>query len=135
MRDRREQLKVKIKSLAEEARIIRLEEKRAKNDRARYELYWHRIDIVRKASRNALVAYGFINGRDYSAIETNPKTEPNWKEVERLVTKYGSLYLECGDDYRQANKLNESLLHRFRIWSNRPSNIQKVLAKIINKTI
>ncbi len=48
--DRREMLKVKVKSLAEEARIIRREERRVLG-LLRDELSWHRRQDVRSAAR------------------------------------------------------------------------------------
>jgi len=138
--DRREMLRVKIKSLAAEAKIIRLEERRtagrkhmqnkktyhALMKRAREEapselerrhaiaairlqfraekaklrprknpdplfdqLYAHRILDVRRESRHAHIAYGLIRGRSLERIETAPKTQPNWVEIERMVKKYG----------------------------------------------
>lgn len=96
MRDQRVYLKVKIKSLAEEARIIRREEQRPRRDMdtcgyspTRTGLWEHRVTVVRNASRNALLAYGFIRGRKYSQIEPSAKTKPDWEEVKRLVSKYG----------------------------------------------
>jgi hypothetical protein len=106
-------LKVKIKSLAAEARIIRLEEQRATgrgrrimagaethsfadtdekwqaNNELREGLTHHRKNAVRKAARHALLAYGFLRGRAYRDIETRCRTEPYWPEVQRLVKKYG----------------------------------------------
>lgn len=79
-------LKVKIKSLAEEARIIRREERKALNS-ARYcngkqgkqteseeqyklffELKAHRQGIVREESRAALIAYAFIRGKSFASL-------------------------------------------------------------------
>lgn len=82
-------LKVKIKSLAEEARIIRKEERNQKNHSIRSEMQSHRIIIVREESRNALLAYGFIRGREYKQMEKNAKTQPNWRRIKKLIQKYG----------------------------------------------
>lgn len=137
--DRREMLRVKIKSLALEAKVIRHEERRtagAKHEATRriyvekmkkareisnelqrrheiaairiefraakaklrprrnpdplYEqLRAHRIYDVRRESRHSHIAYGLIRGRSLERIETAPKTQPNWAEIERLVKKYG----------------------------------------------
>ena len=79
-------LKVKIKSLAEEARIIRKEEQKAlrkasyhrrKQDETQtneaYNLYYnlklHRHHPVGTESRAALIAYGYLRGLKYSQIE------------------------------------------------------------------
>lgn len=86
--DRREMLRVKLKSLAEEARIIRFEEKRTKG-KLRDELHRHRVIDVRIAARNSHLAYGLIRGRTVEQVEGKAKSEPNWTEVRRLLKKYG----------------------------------------------
>lgn len=80
-------LKIKLKSLAEEARIIRREE--AKNKRFRFGLRDHRKGIVRRVARDTVIAYGFLRGKDYKQIEQNPKTKPNWEAIKKMVEKYG----------------------------------------------
>lgn len=63
-------LKIKIKSLAEEARIIRHEEKKWYGpSETRTGLYLHRVRDVRSEARAALLAYGFLRGRPYAALE------------------------------------------------------------------
>lgn len=125
-------LKVKIKSLAEEARIIRKEENKAKYQRrylARkqgseeeysianrlfWELRWHREDPVGTESRAALLAYGFLRGRTYRQIEALPQKPklgkvyypPNWKRVVDLVHKYGP-----------AKQSREDVVAMVRLWS------------------
>lgn len=90
-KDNRALLRVKIKSLAEEARIIRFEEKRAgKWEELRNRLHQHRVIDVRQEARVAHIAYGLIKGRTLERIEPKSKTEPNWKRVHDLLKKYGS---------------------------------------------
>ena len=86
--DRREMLRVKLKSLAEEARIIRREEQRTFGA-LREELHRHRVDIVRKVARDTHVAYGLIRGKTIDQIEPGRKSEPDWTAVEKMVQKYG----------------------------------------------
>ena len=76
-------LKIKIKSLADEAQAIRAEErkvsrhfKNAKTEEHRYDhaltvqgLRDHRVGIVRDEARASLVAYGFLRGIPYERIE------------------------------------------------------------------
>lgn len=99
-------LKVKIKSLADEARIIRLEERRAggrvtvvnkrvigRNDRLRAELRGHRTGVVRSEQRHSLLAYGFLRGRHRWEIERPYKCRmdnPDWERVRKLVFKFGT---------------------------------------------
>lgn len=88
----REYLKVKVKSLAAEARIIRLEERRAKAQKRKdllLGLQSHRRGIVRTASRSTHLAYGFLRGRPYHAMERTTRTEPNWDAVQKMIEKYG----------------------------------------------
>jgi hypothetical protein len=93
-------LKVKIKSLAEEARIIRREERRVlssfeyvkkiegeKGLKTRIEFYEklreHRKHPVGTESRAALIAYGFIRGKKYKQIE-RPKNPWTLQRANRL---------------------------------------------------
>jgi len=83
-------LKIKIMSLAAEARIIRNEEcKWPGPSDARQGLHRHRMIDVRRESRIANLAYGFLRGRSYRALEAKCYEEPNWQRVAELVRKYG----------------------------------------------
>lgn len=97
--DRRELLRVKLKSLAEEARIIRREESRT-HGALREELSWHRRGVVRNEARATHLAYGFIRGLTRDQME--PKREPliplttpdlwerqRMEKVNAMVKKYG----------------------------------------------
>jgi len=86
--DQREMLKVKVKSLAEEARIIRKEERKTFG-RLRNLLQKHRRGTVRQEARSSFVAYGLVKGLEYRRIENKTKTEPDWKVVERMYMRYG----------------------------------------------
>jgi len=88
IKDRRKMLKVKLKSLAAESRIIRLEELRSRGS-LRDELCVHRRTIVRSESRHTGLAYGFIRGRSYSQLEPTAKRDPDWKRVEKMIKQYG----------------------------------------------
>ena len=82
-------LRVKLKSLAEEAKIIKHEEKRNKN--AREELYLHRIHVVRTEARATLLAYGFLKKRKYKQLENNSKLPNNILiRVVSILNKYWS---------------------------------------------
>ncbi len=97
-------LKVKIKSLADEAKIIRHEEKKwgPRRERSFEHMLLHdslrdhrRLD-VRSEARAAHLAYAYLKGRDYIQVE-NHLRDPNdskhmviWHEVSRLVKKYGT---------------------------------------------
>lgn len=90
-------LKIKIKSLAAEARIIRHEElKWPGTSDVRTSLHNHRVMDVRREARSALLAYGFIRGRTYRTIEFKAAVAPDWKRVAELVTKYGPAKVDRG---------------------------------------
>jgi|WetSurMetagenome_2_1015567.scaffolds.fasta_scaffold00090_67 hypothetical protein len=109
-------LKIKIKSLAYEAQAIRKEERatvrvrvedgiapprfaiRLKNPRGSSlgdDLYFHRTLDVRKEQRATLIAYGFLRGVPYAALEQGgyqpdgDREQPNWGRVREMAEKYG----------------------------------------------
>lgn len=86
--DRREMLRVKAKSLAEEARMIRREEKRSFGV-LRNELHLHRVNTVRWEARATYIAYGLIRGTAYERIERPGSVEADWKKVRNMIEKYG----------------------------------------------
>ena len=88
--DERLYLKIKVKSLAAEAKMIRKEEKRCRTPSLREGLYRHRIDVVRRESRHTNLAYGFLRGRKYHEMEPNAKEAPDWAKIRKMVEKYGS---------------------------------------------
>lgn len=83
-------LKVKIKSLAAEARIIRHEERKSRGQ-LRNDLAAHRKGIVRREARSSQLAYGYLRGRPYRKLEPTCHRQPDWTAVERMVKKYGRL--------------------------------------------
>ena len=118
MQDQRSYLKVKIKSLAEEARIIRKEERVSKGERRRG-LYLHRIGTVRRAARHTLLAYGFIRGRRYRQMEAKCATTPMWPEVFKMLVKYG--LQDYGWKFWKRGEqevVKEELLKRFEEWKS-----------------
>lgn len=89
-------LRVKLKSLAEEAKIIQHEEKKAngfKNYRLQNELAEHRKGIVRRETRATILAYQYLRGLAYSSCESPNGNEGNpisWSSVKRMISKYGN---------------------------------------------
>jgi hypothetical protein len=91
--DRRELLRVKVKSLAAEARIIRREEKRARGV-IREELRWHRVTDLRIEARLSFLAYGLIRGRTLEQLEPRTRVEnalrkPQWDRIAAMLKKFG----------------------------------------------
>lgn len=89
-KDRRRFLKVKLKSLAAESKIIRLEETRSQGS-LRDQLCAHRRGVVRSEARSTHLAYNYIRGRSYKRTEPNPQTLPDWGKVGSMIKKYGAL--------------------------------------------
>lgn len=87
--DRREMLRIKAKTLADEARIIRGEERRARGS-MREEMRVHRISVVRDEARATYLAYGLVKGKTLDKIEVSKtRTEALWKKVRGMIEKYG----------------------------------------------
>ncbi len=95
------ELKVKIKTLAAEARIIALEEQRAlrrlahagegRTEAAKaawQSLREHRRGVVGTAARRSLLAYGFLRGLPYARIEPSNSSKPDWDEVWRVAERF-----------------------------------------------
>lgn len=99
-------LKVKIKSLATEAKIIRHEERKfptaaqAKKLQLRCggqreeggiysQLHTHRTMDVRREARSAQLAYGIIRGRKYSQIEETCYDPPDMKRISINLRRFG----------------------------------------------
>ena len=104
MSDKRRHLKVKIKNLAEEARIIRSEERKV-SGMEKWELQHHRRTVVRDEARRSLIAYAIIRGKDPSVNESNDwlKRSLDKSHVSRMVKKYGSTEaIERVEEYRKA---------------------------------
>ncbi len=86
--DRREFLRVKLKNLAQEAALIRREEKKSWGA-LRTEMWRHRIGVVRWEARHTHLAYGFIRGLTIEMMEP-PGSEPyDEAKVKAMVKKYG----------------------------------------------
>lgn len=86
--DRREQLRVKLKNLGDEARTIRKEELRI-SGQLHHELWFHRVTVVRGEARSTHLAYGLIKGRTLQQMEVKSETPPDWERIRKLVAKYG----------------------------------------------
>ncbi len=121
-------LKVKIKHLGAEARIIKEEKdkwlKKAARGRANVAkrdgaapnapsnmanyLHEHRINCVRKECRDSHLAYGFIRGLRYEQVEARRYTDPNWLNVFAIIQRF----------YNPIYGINMSLEDRFREWKD-----------------
>ena len=90
-------LRIKLKDLAYESKLIRIEEERANkahNFTLQNQLHEHRIGKVRTAARETLLAYMYLRNFPYEAIEqpdSKPLTKDGIKRIERMVRKYGKV--------------------------------------------
>ncbi len=83
-------LKVKIKSLAEESRIIRQEERKSETA-LRNRLYQHRTWDVRREARASLLAYGYLRGKPLSVVESKGKRRSSIdRRAHQIVKKFGN---------------------------------------------
>ena len=102
----RAKLRVKIKSLAVEAKIIRREEHKSLrtaafnkrtgvpsdntwfgHDAAPRELYLHRVINVREEARASLLAYAFLRGKPYKHVEPNSRKGFDFNKVARICQR------------------------------------------------
>lgn len=115
-------LKVKLKSLAAEARIIR--EQEARSPYWRSGLREHRVGIVRSEARATLLAYGFLRGRSYQSLEPAAKSKPNWEKVKAMVRKYGVLWDPDQGGYNDWVKAKADQMAAFESWIpvDKPAN-------------
>lgn len=94
--DRREMLRIKLFSLATEARRIRREELRTFGG-LREELRDHRIKVVRTEARATVLALAIIRAKAYRDIEERADVPPNWEKVEAMLVKYGPVGTKAAD--------------------------------------
>jgi hypothetical protein len=103
-------LKIKIKSLAAEARIIRHEELKWKEAPRKgldphpmfFSLQDHRKKDVRREARAALIAYGFLRGRAYKLVEVSSHVAPDWTRACQIACKFGK-----GDPKETSKRFDE----------------------------
>lgn len=87
-------LKVKIKSLASEAAIIRHEENLSRPTWKKYqdgpfiELKDHRRLVVRPAARTALLAYAYLRHKEYHSIEKSVHEKSDIGELIKTVKRF-----------------------------------------------
>lgn len=104
--DKRVYLKIKLKSLLEEAKIIRKEQGRAQRSYKwckvhedentadymfmRIDLERHRRYTVRPEARATLLAYGYLCSKPYEVIEQRSKKLIPFDRIESMVKRYGT---------------------------------------------
>ena len=108
-------LRVKIKSLAAEARIIRCEEERSPH--LWYELNRHRRFDVREEQRLSLLAYAFLRGRVYATVEQcNSDRRVDWQRVGVMVAKFGRRKMQGDETPAEFLVAKDAELAPFKTW-------------------
>jgi len=104
MFDRKPYLRVKIKSLAEESKIIKDEMARVSKrlrhaqveetqDRLRYQMISldiHRRMDVRSAARHSLLVYALLRDKPYKLLEEKCHTPPSMKRIAKEAERFGA---------------------------------------------
>jgi len=90
MNERLIHLRIKIKSLAAEAKIIRKESKKT-TGMTKWRLQDHNKTIVRVHTRHNLLAYGMILGTPYNVMEIKCDVEmsPDFSKVFTIGKRFG----------------------------------------------
>lgn len=120
-------LKIKIKSLAAEAKIIKQEERKWKevpfyneNVKSTHPLYFglhqHRIEVVRKECRSAIIAYGYLRGRAYKQIENKSHILPDYERIVTIIRHFS--YNSFPDLHVPAKK--QEAIEKIKTWTNAP---------------
>lgn len=86
------QLRVNVKSLASEARLIRQEERRCGSIYVAH-LQQHRRVTVREESRYAQLALAFVRGRAYKAVEQGAKEKPSAQRLHAKLSRFVNVKL------------------------------------------
>lgn len=116
--DQRIYLKIKLKSLAAEAKIIRAEEKKYQDQSTKQGLYLHRVLNVRNESRATFIAYGYLRGRKYSQIEPHCRTKlspANIDRIKSLVKKY-SWFILKNEPFNMPSIRKQKFIDDFDNW-------------------
>ncbi len=88
-------LKIKIASLSAESESCRRQLRHWLSDHPMAKsIQRHRRKVVLPDLRAAHLAYGFLRGRDYRAIEDTTYFPPNWDRVSYYVRRFGNGYVD-----------------------------------------
>lgn len=88
MNERLIHLRIKIKSLAAEAMIIRKEANKTKG-MTKWGLNQHRTEVVRHHARHNLLAYGLLREIPYEVMEKKCDHAPDFKMIADIARRFG----------------------------------------------
>lgn len=106
MNERTIHLRIKIKSLADEARTIRAEAKKV-TGMEKWGLNHHRTTVVREHARYSLLAYGILMRVPYYAMERKCREHPDWNRVSTTAKRFGGDELSVSEWIAQAKAYTE----------------------------
>jgi hypothetical protein len=89
MEERTIHLRIKIKSLADEAKSIRKEARKVSGI-VKWNLNHHRTTVVRDHARHNLLAYGILRRVPYRKMENRCHEKPNFSRVETIAKRFGA---------------------------------------------
>lgn len=89
MEERTIHLKIKVKNLADEARLNRAEARKA-SGKVKWNLNHHRTSVLRDHARHNLLAYGILRGVPYLAMEQKCEKAPDWDRVSKIAKRFGA---------------------------------------------
>ena len=113
-------MKIKIKHLAEEARIIRLEEHRTRNWFAMMRLKSHRRVRLRRIARANQLAYAYLRGVPYTTVERTTKADTEYVgalmiPMSKVVYEFGEWRKPCFGAEKKAEVM-KNIMNGLRKW-------------------
>lgn len=81
-------LRVNVKSLANEARLIRSEIRRAHDPDAKAYLACHRSRRLKPEARMAHLALAYCKGVPYRVVEQNAKSKPSYEQLLNKIRRF-----------------------------------------------
>jgi len=113
MNERIIHLRIKVKSLADEAKTIRQEAKKT-SGMVKWGLNHHRTTVVRRHTRHNLLAYGLLAGIPYEIMEKKCHQAPDFIWVAKIAKSFGGieedigLWIEDAKSYLKGKNLKEA---------------------------
>lgn len=116
--DKRKFLKIKLKSLMAESKIIRKEEGRTRDPFLREEMHRHRVLDLRVETRATHLAYAMLRGVPYNRIENRQPADRlrsrqtpsiDGKRVAAMLRKYGDPHLSNATGQTVSTWISETL--------------------------
>ena len=88
MEERTIHLRIKVKSLVDEAKTIRQEASKV-SGMVKWNLNHHRTTVVRRHTRHNLLAYGILMGTPYYKMEKKCYEAPDFSWIKKTALNFG----------------------------------------------